>query len=179
MIFLMLNLCCGRDFGRSSNSGGFASGRNSNFTLQGRGNFYRRGRGRGFRPTNNFGSLRITHTCQLCGKTGHIVSSCWYWFDSSCSMDLQQYNSTLSQPSISTPRHSTPQTPHAHLATPEFVSDASWYVESAASNHLTFDDASFYDRSSNAGTDQVYIGDGSGLSVHSYGSTFFFCVILF
>lgn len=43
-------------------------------------NFQARGReqdnGRGIFPFNGNRSI-----CQLCGKQGHLVSGCWYWFE--------------------------------------------------------------------------------------------------
>lgn len=47
------------------------------------------------------------------------------------------------------------------------------YVDSRASNHLSFGDSSFCDKFSYGAPEQVFIGDGLGLSFKSAGSSFF------
>lgn len=168
----------GRGYGRNGSIGrGFNRGNG------GRG-YFPRGRGFGARVGRSFsqngaGSNKSHLLCQVCGKNGHIASQCWYRYDSSYTVDPQMFSSNIASSSSMPVRPSTPSpaqsvTPaQAMIATPESVCDSSWYVDSGASSHLAYDDSSFCDRSSYGAPEQVFIGDGSDLSVSSVGSSTF------
>lgn len=68
----------------------------------------------------------------------------------------------------SSPRPS--HSPYALLATPETIFDSSWYPDAGASNHITSDVNHFSNRIDYLGNDQVYLANGSGISIYYVGS---------
>ncbi|KAF7843559.1 Retrovirus-related Pol polyprotein from transposon RE1 [Senna tora] len=85
-----------------------------------------RQRGGGRRGGNSNGGSRPY--CHLCEKTGHVVANCYYRFDKTFQPPYWQ-NSNVSG--------STPNQAQAFYATPQTVDDASWYVDSGATHHVT------------------------------------------
>ncbi|GAU35295.1 hypothetical protein TSUD_54540 [Trifolium subterraneum] len=72
--------------------------------------------------------------------------------------------------------------PSAHLALPQYynpipdmdtVSTSSWYPDSGASHHLTFNPNNLAYRMPYQGQDQVTMGNGQGVSIHSLGHSNF------
>ncbi|KAL5569233.1 hypothetical protein UlMin_025808 [Ulmus minor] len=63
--------------------------------------------------------------CQLCGKFGHTVHSCYHRFDITFQAPTST-NQTQNQGQIS-----------AMVATPHSVGDESWFLDSGATHHLT------------------------------------------
>ncbi|KAL5768000.1 hypothetical protein ACOSQ2_014783 [Xanthoceras sorbifolium] len=124
------------------------SGRNGN---------NRGGRGRGY----NRGKIM----CQLCGKTGHIVSMCYKRFD-------QQQNSPAN-----TNNNSGGQNQHqqqqltAFVATPNSIADSSWYFDSGATNHVTSNASNLSSKQDYHGKDKIAVGSGSKLSIKHLGSS--------
>lgn len=51
--------------------------------------------------------------------------------------------------------------------------DQAWYPDSGATNHVTHNPNNLLDSISLPGTDQVLLGNGQGLSIHSIGNTIF------
>lgn len=166
-----------RGYGRNR-----TGGRGFNRGSGGRG-YFPRGRGAGargggrFYSQNSVASNKSSLLCQVCGKNGHIASQCWYRYDSSYTIDPHSFSSNIASSSSSVPVRPAaplPATPaQAMIATPHSVCDSSWYVDSGASNHLAYDDSYFSDRSSYGAPEQVFIGDGSSLSILSVGSSIF------
>ena len=58
---------------------------------------------------------------------------------------------------------------HATIATPDTVSDQSWYPDSGATNHLTPDLQNLMAPQEFPGSDQIYMGNGSGLQISHTG----------
>ncbi|KAL5732333.1 hypothetical protein ACOSQ2_032025 [Xanthoceras sorbifolium] len=124
-----------------------------------------RGRSRGRRGGRGGRYFNQRLTCQLCGKAGHFSAICYHRFDQSFSgnfgkQQLQNQSNVsstfnplqgniaqqFSQPQMeyyATPYSGTysGQNPNvsAYMATPSTVGDASWYVDSGATNHITPD----------------------------------------
>ena len=57
--------------------------------------------------------------------------------------------------------------------TPKVVSDTNWDPDSRASNHVTSDATNLMTKTEYYGLDQVYIGNGMGLSIKHVGQTVF------
>jgi histone deacetylase 1/2 len=67
--------------------------------------------------------------------------------------------------------------PSAHLALPYYPSapsEASWYPDSGALHHLTYDPYNLVHSSPYHGHDQVMIGNGQCVSIHSLGHSSFY-----
>lgn len=68
--------------------------------------------------------------CQICGKTGHLASVCYY------RADFNYMGNTPDQHKQST----TQPSPYAaYIATPEIVTDQAWCLDTGASHHVTND----------------------------------------
>jgi hypothetical protein len=93
--------------------------------------------------------------CQLCQKPGHTVLQCYCRFDAS----FQGSSASSAQ---------------AYMASPQPVSDPSWYQVTSANTHITSDlgnltlGAEEYTR-----TRTVQVGGGQGLPIHHIGSSVF------
>ena len=116
----------------------------------------RNGRGRGC----NGG--RYTPRCQICGQFGHRAQECrerfnqnfYGWQNSAPSPqpNPQAYNLSLSP--VITPPDNT-----------------SWYPDSGATHHVTNNPQALIDPTVYQGTEQLQIRNGSGLYIHSTGSS--------
>lgn len=96
--------------------------------------------------------------CQICGKSGHIALDCWYRHDTT-------YQST------------SPTTPKAYTAAVSSSPTDSpmstvppWYIDSVATNHLTPDLTNFQQYQAYQGSDQVQVGNCSGLPIQHVGN---------
>ncbi|KAF7824227.1 Retrovirus-related Pol polyprotein from transposon TNT 1-94 [Senna tora] len=151
--------------------GGFQGrgyGNNSSFPSF-RGNSQNRGRSRGGRTWQG-----QRPQCQVCGKLGHIGVNCHNRFnqnftEASLNQYLSQNGTSSTQPTQTRP----PTTPsvEALLATPETLSDDTWFADSGASNHLTNDVTNLQNKQPYEGTGQVHIANGSGLNVAHIGNS--------
>ena len=140
-----------------------------------------RGGGRFGRHGGRFGKTQ----CQICHKSGHDTSVCYYRYTQSSPklFPPQQapFNPFLanarpvyapvfgySSPRPAAPRPSPPQ---AFVASsdPNF-SNQWWYPDSGASHHVTPDSSNVPDAQSVTGSEQVFMGNGQGLSINSIGS---------
>jgi len=168
------------------------------------GRFYNSRGGRGGRFSNKGGrnrgrssGIRSLVICQLCGKQGHLVGTCWYRFDknfqefstaenrtSFISRNHQRTNNanalllTLEavNESFISGNHQRTNNAHALLATPEAVNDNAWYLDSGGSSHITHNQNILMHKTMYNGDEKVHIGDGTGLSIlhsgFSYVQTF-------
>lgn len=94
---------------------------------------------------------------QVCGKNGHIAFYYWHIFD-------QDYrpSSSSSQLSMS-----------AMVATPYTAFDPKRYPDSGATNHMTPDANNLTNKTNYNGTEQIFVGDGTGLNIHHISSSSF------
>ncbi|MCH85303.1 retrovirus-related pol polyprotein from transposon TNT 1-94 [Trifolium medium] len=144
---------------------------------RGRGRGKGRGRGRG-RAQNSHNTGKIQ--CQICDKPNHDATICWYMYDSSTAKPQARGYNPSSNPK---PPHFNPYArPTAHLAIPQYFTptaefdsmySASWYPDSGASHHLTYNPHNFGYRASYQGHDQVMMGNDQGVSIHSLGHSQF------
>lgn len=128
--------------------------------------------------------------CQICHKIGHDASICYHRYTQSMpsafSAPRIPFNPFMMQtrpqyppsfgyaaPGYAAPRPSAPRaaTPQAFLATsdPSFNNQL-WFPDSGASHHVTPDSTNLSDIQSMTGSEQVYMGNGQGLSINSIGS---------
>ncbi|WVZ67619.1 hypothetical protein U9M48_016671 [Paspalum notatum var. saurae] len=137
--------------------GGFQSSANSASRGRGgqRSRGTNRGRGRGGRGRNNNsspggfskqGGQSDKPICQICRKTGHEASDCWYRYE-------ENY-----QPKV------------AGAATTSYGVDTNWYVDSGATDHITSELEKLTVRDRYNGQDQVHTASGSdSLLPHDQG----------
>ena len=128
--------------GNSNNRGGRARGRG------GRGNF---------RPI-----------CQICSKQGHLASNCYFRFDHNF---VSSSNTNSSQQNNYSANNSMSGNTSAFVASPQTVGDASWYVESGATNHITADLNNLSLQRDYKGKDKITVGNGHTLRISHVGST--------
>lgn len=140
----------------------------------GRGNGGRRGRGRGFRGGRSWNN-GTRPQCQLCGKFGHTVWQCYFRFDHNFQNPLQSASNPPPPPSATfhNPAQIAPlsHNPRAYIAAPGSVADTSWYPDSGATHHLTFDQRNLITGSEYEGPEQVFIGNGQGMDIAHIGKS--------
>jgi histone deacetylase 1/2 len=127
-------------------------------------------KGRGRNQNQNQGK----GPCQICGRSNHYAIGCWYMYDPNAMRPNQRsYNAgQASRP----PTFNPYMRPTANLAMPQFyspladmdaLSSASWYPDSGASHHLTFNPNNLAYRIPYNGNEQVMMGNGQGVSISS------------
>ncbi|KAF8399498.1 hypothetical protein HHK36_015364 [Tetracentron sinense] len=123
-------------------------------------NYFGRSRGRGGRggQAGRNNGINNRPQCQLCGKFGHTVHSCYHRFDITFQAQTST-NQTQNQGQIS-----------AMVATPHSVGDDSWFLDSGATHHLTQSSANLINSTPYSGLDQVTVGNGKQLSISAVGS---------
>lgn len=104
-----------------------------------------RGQGRGAPSAD-------TPQCQICHKYNHTADRCYHRFD---------YN--YAPP--------PPKNMQALYAQPIVTPSEAWFLDSGATNHITYDLNNLSSHSAYTGTDQVKIGDGRGLPLSHLGHT--------
>ncbi|KFK33813.1 hypothetical protein AALP_AA5G063300 [Arabis alpina] len=95
--------------------------------------------------------------CQLCGVFGHSAKRC---------TQLQQLTGTQQNPFTSPFR---PWQPRANLALASSHPSSAWLMDSGATHHMTSDLHTLHAPQSYNGSDDVLIGDGSGLTITHTG----------
>ena len=128
-----------------------------------------RGRGRnGVRNSRGRGRNggRYTPRCQICGQFGHRAQEC-----------RERFNRNFygwQNPAIN-PQPNPQSSPHAYnLSIPPIVGSSDhtmWYPDSRATHHVTNDHSTLIDPAAYQGTEQLQIGNGTGLYIQSTGST--------
>lgn len=100
---------------------------------------------------------------------------CYYRFDHSFQGHSQFQNNHRppfpSAANIATVSHSTPV--QAMTATAETITDSIWYPNSGASNHVTLEVSNLMQMKDYFGPEQVYVGNGKGLSIKHIGQSNF------
>ena len=100
--------------------------------------------------------------CQLCHKMGHTVKQCFYRFDKSF-MGPESFRNMSSAANLAKMQ--------ACLASSETVADDSWYPDSGATHHLTPDGSNLASSSSYTGSEQIHMGNGTGLHIEHIGNS--------
>ena len=109
-------------------------------------------------------SGRYTPRCQLCGQYGHRVLECRESFN-------KMFHGHQNSPTAQTTQAFS-QAYNLNLNTSNLTQDHSqWYPDSGATHHVTNDAQSLTNPALYQGTDQLQVGNGSGLIIHSTGSS--------
>ncbi|GMQ08672.1 hypothetical protein CsSME_00052291 [Camellia sinensis var. sinensis] len=137
-------------------------GRGGQFSQQSRGRFFtqRHSRGR-FSPR---GRGRSGPVCQICGIFGHIAFDCWHRLDA----QYQPPGQSSSQSVMSSSKAFVSSSSHP---TPSISSSSSmpWYLDSAATDHMTNDLNNFDLYQDYPGTDRITVGNGQSVPIHHTG----------
>ncbi|CAL5423763.1 unnamed protein product [Camellia sinensis] len=121
----------------------FYSGRSSRGRSQGRG---------------QFGIV-----CQICGKANHIALDCWH------RLDTQFQSSQMSPSQQSKPYQSQQSKAYVTSLTEDNGSCSPWFLDSAASDHITNDLHQLNSIQPYTAGNQVTIGNGSSLPITHTG----------
>lgn len=142
--------------GRGKRGFGFRGGRRGGRNFQNFQNF-------NFQPNQNFSNVQKQQqlVCQLCGKGGHSVWSCYHWFD--YNFQPSQYNSSSNKPQ----GHIS-----AMITTPETLQDSNLYLDSGTSNHIKPEVQNLMTNTDYSGQELVHVGNAAGLPIHSIGHSF-------
>lgn len=101
--------------------------------------------------------------CQICGIHGHTTKRC-------PSFRIVP-NDLSSSPRPLITRSTAPWQPRAHFAVTPTSAIPSWLFDSGASHHVTVDLSNLSLHAPYTGTDDVMVGDGTGLPITHTGST--------
>ena len=91
-------------------------------------------------------------TGQICNKVGHTALHCYYLFDHAFQAPQNNQASVF-------------------IATPELVSDQSWYANSGATNHVTVELENLSMKSNYHGKDKLVVDNSNKLSITHVGHT--------
>jgi hypothetical protein len=105
--------------------------------------------------TGSFNNAEIVDKpiCQLCSNKGHTADRCYKRFDSTY------------KPPPRPPFLYRPPAPQALLVQLSFAPPDTWYLDSGGSAHVTPDLNCFTSYTRYEGTEQLRVGDGSGLEI--------------
>lgn len=135
---------------------------------RGRGRGHGRGRGRGRSNSNRL-------QCQICAGNNHDAARCWFRYDQASSSQAHHkappFNSHM-RPMANFAMQGF-QAPPSEYAASSSYSEAPWYPDSAASHHLTFNPHNLAYRTPYNGQEQVFMGNGQGVSIQSFGYSSF------
>ena len=106
--------------------------------------------------------------CQIYRIQGHTTKRCpSFWL-----VPVNTFNNNTTSPSPALPNHSAiPWQPRAHYAS-NAPSTTSWLLDNGASHNVTADLNNLSMHAPYNGSDNIMIGDGSGLFITHTGSTF-------
>ncbi|GMI98183.1 hypothetical protein HRI_003487600 [Hibiscus trionum] len=105
--------------------------------------------------------------CQCCRAQGHVVTQ--------CSLFRRQFPNASAPPhqgnssTFRAPPH--PWQPQAHIATSSSPSSDPWLLDNGATHHITTDLQNLSLHNPYTGSNEVMIGDGSGVPITHSGST--------
>lgn len=134
---------------------------------------YSRSTAPGILPTPINTSIRQSRPflgkCQWCREQGHVVSHCPKFIQRfpNATTPHQNYNPSY-KPASSRQKYVPPQVHAAQV--PDFSSKSTWLLDSAASHHVTVDLQNLALHAPYDGTDELIIGDGTGLNISHTGS---------
>ena len=134
---------------------------------QGRGS---NGQGRGGRGYLGRGRSNYRPTCQICKRTGHLATTCYFRFDNDCQPPISPSNQDRGTPSSENSAGYGNST--AYLANSETINDPAWYVDSGATSHVTYELDNLSIRSDYKGKGKLYVGDGNPLTISNIGSSY-------
>lgn len=98
----------------------------------------------------------------MCGKHGPRNLDCWHRFD-------QEYQFST---------HSSSSSMSAMMTSPYTTFDPNWYPDLGATNHVISDPNNLTTEMNYTGTDQVHVGNGSGLNIQLVSSSSFLSLLI-
>ncbi|KAH7837548.1 hypothetical protein Vadar_015050 [Vaccinium darrowii] len=143
--------------GYQTGKGNFRGGTKSNYTGHSPSGYTQGSQGTGF-SSGSSGSSSSNTVCQICDKPGHTAFNCWHRLN----MEYQPNSSSGSYASSSATK--------AYVASVPEQTNSNWYVDSAASTHITNDLSSLSLYEPYQGSEQVTIGNGTTLPIHNTGN---------
>ena len=139
------------------------------FQTKSRGCSGRIGRGRSSFGGRNYFSLGANSKllCQICGKFGHSAIKCYIGSISIViiNLSLQKAQSILVMLLVI----SQFQSSQAYIASPKDVDDASWFLDSGATHHVTTHGDSLTSKTEYSGSGKLMLGDGTELPISHIG----------
>uniref|UniRef100_A0A803NMP2 Uncharacterized protein n=1 Tax=Cannabis sativa TaxID=3483 RepID=A0A803NMP2_CANSA len=101
--------------------------------------------------------------CQIYLKIDHIAQHCYYRFDKTFPSPSFPGSSFIG------PSNAAPPQANVVVASNEW--GASWYSDSGAINHYTLDASNIHLSTEYSGQEQLFVGDGSSLSIENIGQS--------
>uniref|UniRef100_A0A2N9I3R3 Reverse transcriptase Ty1/copia-type domain-containing protein n=1 Tax=Fagus sylvatica TaxID=28930 RepID=A0A2N9I3R3_FAGSY len=105
-------------------------------------------KGSTFQANHNPQSQKPSIQCQICDRFGHPASKCWYRYDYS-----HESTDNLSQALVSTTLSDTQD------------QDPTWYTDTGATSHMTYDKGNLQHSSLYNGYNHVIVGNGTRLKI--------------
>uniref|UniRef100_A0A2N9HWT0 Reverse transcriptase Ty1/copia-type domain-containing protein n=1 Tax=Fagus sylvatica TaxID=28930 RepID=A0A2N9HWT0_FAGSY len=105
-------------------------------------------KGSTFQANHNPQSQKPSIQCQICDRFGHPASKCWYRYDYS-----HESTNNLSQALVSTTLSDTQD------------QDPTWYTDTGATSHMTYDKGNLQHSSLYNGYNHVVVGNGTRLKI--------------
>uniref|UniRef100_A0A2N9F269 Reverse transcriptase Ty1/copia-type domain-containing protein n=1 Tax=Fagus sylvatica TaxID=28930 RepID=A0A2N9F269_FAGSY len=105
-------------------------------------------KGSTFQANHNPQSQKPSIQCQICDRFGHPASKCWYRYDYS-----HESTNNLSQALVSTTLSDTQD------------QDPTWYTDTGATSHMTYDKGNLQHSSLYNGYNHVIVGNGTRLKI--------------
>ncbi|CAL5422424.1 unnamed protein product [Camellia sinensis] len=155
---------------RDSTGGSSSSRGRSSFRSQ-RGGFRGTFRGGGRQSSRGRGRIYSLPAiiCQICGKGNHTALECWHRLDANFHQSLQPNSSSSQSSQVTSSGYTQPRAYVASAPSPSSSEAAPWYLDSAASDHITHDLSNLNLSRSYTGPDQITIGNGTSIPIHHIG----------
>ncbi|CAL5351133.1 unnamed protein product [Camellia sinensis] len=125
---------------RDSTGGSSSSKGRSSFRSQ-RGGFRGTFRGGGRQSSRGRGRIYSSPAiiCQICGKGNHTALECWHRLDANFHQSLQPNSSSSQSSQVTSSGYTQPRAYVASAPSPSSSEAAPWYLDFAASDHITHD----------------------------------------
>ncbi|RVW76269.1 Retrovirus-related Pol polyprotein from transposon RE1 [Vitis vinifera] len=128
------------------------------------------------RRPNAHGQNQRTHQsggrpqCQLCGKYGHTIISCYHRFDINFQgPDILPTNPTKASSNVPVNTNKM----QAMVVSPSSAFNDSWFLDSGATHHLSHNEGQLSNIQPYQGKHQVTVGNSKQLPISSIGSKYF------
>ncbi|KAL4377519.1 hypothetical protein GQ457_02G024390 [Hibiscus cannabinus] len=135
---------------------------------------------------NSRGRGRTRPQCQLCGKVGHLVDSCWFRFDQSFQGVTARKSTSREESGMSNVNggetnvtghvcscagHGSNESQAQVQLTTVGTGQNQWYVDSGATHHVTPEAGKVMQGSEYGGPGKITVGDGANLNIAKIGKS--------